>query len=197
MATIGQILREIREKNGMSLRKVALLADIDVAVLSKMERGQRRINKTLILKLAKIYKVNPDDLMVQFLGDKVLYDLKDEDMAAGALKVAEKSIQYKKVVISDLKEIIEKSRTVLEKDDRIDKAWIFGSYARQEQRAESDLDVMIKIRGGEKFSLFDFSEVQFQLENVLRINVDIVEEDALSSFVQETIIAERILIYER
>lgn len=181
----------------MSLRNVAMLTNIDMAVLSKIERGERKLNKAFIIKLAKLYEIDPEELLVQFLSEKVIYDLKDEEMAARALKAAEQSIQYESAVKSDLNNIIQKSGPVIERESRIDKAWIFGSYARGQQSAESDLDIMIKIRGGGKFSLFDFSEIQFQLENVLGINVDIVEEDALISFVQETIIAERMLIYEK
>ena len=37
--TIGEKLRHIREEKELPLRKVAALLDIDVAILSKMERG--------------------------------------------------------------------------------------------------------------------------------------------------------------
>ena len=39
--TIGEKLRHIREVKELPLRKVAALLDIDVAILSKMERGER------------------------------------------------------------------------------------------------------------------------------------------------------------
>jgi len=197
MATVGQKLREIRKLTGMSLRQAAKLAVIDVAILSKMERGERRFKKELIIKLAELYKVDLDKLLVIFLSEKVLYNLEGEKFAAEALKVAEKSIQYGKSAKPELTLIKQKSGSVLEKDKRIERAWIFGSYARQDQNAGSDLDIMIKIKEGEKYSLFDFAEIQYQLEDVLGVQVDIVEEDALSHLVQETVIAERMLIYER
>ncbi|WP_445204926.1 helix-turn-helix domain-containing protein, partial [Tenuifilum sp.] len=40
-------LRELREQSGLSLRKAAMQADIDVALLSKMERGERKFSKEL------------------------------------------------------------------------------------------------------------------------------------------------------
>lgn len=60
--TIGEKLRHIREEKELPLRKVAALLDIDVAILSKMERGERRITKEVVLKLANIYDYNADDL---------------------------------------------------------------------------------------------------------------------------------------
>ena len=92
--TIGEKLRHIREEKELPLRKVAALLDIDVAILSKMERGERRITKEVVLKLADIYDYNADDLLVSFLSDKILYEIQDEDLGIEALKVAEERAKY-------------------------------------------------------------------------------------------------------
>jgi len=91
---IGEKLRHIREEKELPLRKVAALLDIDVAILSKMERGERRITKEVVLKLANIYDYNADDLLVSFLSDKILYEIQDEDLGIEALKVAEEKAKY-------------------------------------------------------------------------------------------------------
>ncbi|MBN8572693.1 MAG: helix-turn-helix transcriptional regulator [Candidatus Kapabacteria bacterium] len=92
--TIGEKLRHIREEKKLPLRKVAALLDIDVAILSKMERGERRITKEVVLKLADIYGYNADELLVSFLSDKILYEIQDEDLGIQALKVAEERAKY-------------------------------------------------------------------------------------------------------
>lgn len=92
--TIGEKLRHIREEKELPLRKVAALLDIDVAILSKMERGERRITKEVVLKLADIYNYDADDLLVSFLSDKILYEIQDEDLGIKALKVAEERVKY-------------------------------------------------------------------------------------------------------
>jgi transcriptional regulator with XRE-family HTH domain len=92
--TIGEKLRHIREEKELPLRKVAALLDIDVAILSKMERGERRITKEVVLKLANIYDYNADDLLVSYLSDKILYEIQDEDLGIEALKVAEEKAKY-------------------------------------------------------------------------------------------------------
>ena len=56
------------------MRKVAALLDVDVGILSKMERGECRITKEVVLKLADIYDYNADDLLVSYLSDKILYE---------------------------------------------------------------------------------------------------------------------------
>jgi transcriptional regulator with XRE-family HTH domain len=92
--TIGEKLRHIREEKELPLRRVAALLDIDVAILSKMERGERKITKEVVLKLADIYEYNADELLVSFLSDKILYEIQDEDLGIEALKVAEERVKY-------------------------------------------------------------------------------------------------------
>jgi transcriptional regulator with XRE-family HTH domain len=94
--TVGEKLRELRELNELPLRKVAALIDIDVAILSKMERGERKLTKEVVLKLADIYNYNADELLVSFLSDKIMYEIKDEDLGEKALKVAEQRVKYLK-----------------------------------------------------------------------------------------------------
>jgi len=96
MSTLGLKLRELRVQAGLSLRKAAMQADVDIAILSKMERGERKLSKELVLKLAELYKTNSDKLVIDFLSEKVLYELEDEDFGLEALKVAEKQLKYKK-----------------------------------------------------------------------------------------------------
>ena len=92
--TIGEKLRQLREQNKQPLRRVASLLDIDVAILSKMERGERKLSKEVVLKLASIYQYDKDELLVLFLSDKIVYDLQNEELSIDALKVAEEKIKY-------------------------------------------------------------------------------------------------------
>lgn len=96
MSTLGMKLRELREQAGLSLRKTAMQVDIDVAILSKMERRERKFSKELVLKLADLYKANADKLVIEFLSERVLYELEDEDFGLEALKVAEKELKNMK-----------------------------------------------------------------------------------------------------
>jgi hypothetical protein len=59
-----------------------------------MERGERKLTKGVVLKLADIYKCNSDDLFVLFLSEKIMYEIQNEDLGEKALKVAEQRVQY-------------------------------------------------------------------------------------------------------
>ena len=90
----GEILRENREKKGLLLRQVAARLDIDTAILSKIERSERKATKEQIIKLAKILDLKEEDLLVQYLSEKILYEIKDEKLGQKALKVAEQKMKY-------------------------------------------------------------------------------------------------------
>ena len=96
--TIGDKLRQIREEKKLALRKVAALLDIDIAILSKMERGERRITKEVVLKLADIYNYSPNELLISYLSDKILYEIQNEELGIEALKVAEERVKYLKAI---------------------------------------------------------------------------------------------------
>jgi transcriptional regulator with XRE-family HTH domain len=96
MLTIGEQIRKLREDKGLPLRKVAAELDIDQSILSKIERGERKASKDQIILIAKIFSVDEKELLINYLSDKVLYELIGEDLAADALKVAEKKIKYYK-----------------------------------------------------------------------------------------------------
>lgn len=96
MDTLGETIRQLREEKELPLRTVAAYLDIDQAILSKMERGQRKATREQVVQLAKYYKVKADTLLVAWLSDKVVYEVEDEKLALKALQVAEEKIKYGK-----------------------------------------------------------------------------------------------------
>jgi transcriptional regulator with XRE-family HTH domain len=94
MDSLRMIIRKLREERELPLRTVAAFLDIDQAILSKIERGQRKPTREQVVKLAEYYKVNENDLIVAWLSDKLVYEIENEQFALQALQVAEKKIRY-------------------------------------------------------------------------------------------------------
>jgi HTH-type transcriptional regulator, competence development regulator len=94
LISIGEQIRKLRENKGLPLRKVAAQLDIDQSILSKIERGERKATRNQVIQIARIFNVDEKELLINYLSDKVLYDLKDEVFASDVLKVAEKKIEY-------------------------------------------------------------------------------------------------------
>lgn len=94
MKSLGNKIRNSRESKGLLLRQVAATIEIDQALLSKIERGDRIATKSQVIALADYFKVDAKELLALWLGEKIAYEIKDEDFAKEALKVAEKTIKY-------------------------------------------------------------------------------------------------------
>ena len=85
-----------RRSPKLSKQSHIIAANIDQAILSKIERGQRKASKEQVLKLAEYFNVDREQLLVAWLSDKIVYELTDEEFADKALKVAESKIEYLK-----------------------------------------------------------------------------------------------------
>ena len=83
---IGAKIRELREENNILLRQLAAQLEMDTAMLSKMERGERFFKRENILALAKIFNQNSQDLLVLWLADKVMKTIKDDDYKIEAVE---------------------------------------------------------------------------------------------------------------
>ena len=94
MESLGNIIRQLREDKQLPLRTVAAFLDIDQAILSKMERGQRKPSREQVVKLAGYFKVKENDLLIAWLSDKLVNEVEDEEMALKALQVAEERVAY-------------------------------------------------------------------------------------------------------
>ena len=94
MKRIAELIRELREQKGLLLRQVAAEIEIDQALLSKIERGERMPTKEQVIRLAKFYKVDENDFLIAFFSDKLVYEVLDEKVALKAMQVAEKKINY-------------------------------------------------------------------------------------------------------
>ncbi len=92
--TTGELIREKRELKGFLLREVSTQIGIDTAILSKIERGERKATKEQIIKLADILEIDKSLVLTQYLSEKILYEIQNEDFGMEALKVAEKTIKY-------------------------------------------------------------------------------------------------------
>lgn len=76
------------------------------------------------------------------------------------------------------------------------KAWLFGSFARGEQREDSDVDILVVLDHSQPVGLRFFGMYE-DLKELLGRNVDLVVDRTLASFARESVNRDKILIYER
>ena len=82
------------------------------------------------------------------------------------------------------------------KTQPIQKAWLFGSFARGEETPLSDVDLLVQY-DDEGISLLKHAAMICELEEILDRPVDIVEDGTLLPFAVESANRDKKLIYER
>lgn len=196
MEEFGEIIRRCRLNEKLPLRKVAAILDIDQATLSKIERGKRKATRKQVLNLARYFKIEREILLVAWLSDHIVSELSEENDSLKALRVAEEKIAYNTFRRTGRAVLVGKIRSILKEFPAIEKAWLFGSFARKEETRHSDIDILIDIQDETQFTLFDISEIQEKLRLSINRKVDIVMSRAIRPQVKERIQQDLQLIYE-
>lgn len=82
------------------------------------------------------------------------------------------------------------------KTQPVSKAWVFGSYSRNEEREDSDLDILVSFMPGTRLGLKYFAMI-LELEKRLQRSVDLVIDGDLLPFAAKSANKDKVLIYER
>ena len=77
------------------------------------------------------------------------------------------------------------------------KAWLFGSYSRNEQRPWSDVDILVELDKDKPIGLLKFAGIACDLEDLIGHKVDLIEEGPLKPCAMESVNRDKKLIYER
>ena len=94
MNHLGQKIRELREKQSLLLRQVAAHLEVDTALMSKIERGERYATKQQTIDIAKFLKANEDEFITLWLADKVQSAVGEEkNLATDAMNIVKKKMK--------------------------------------------------------------------------------------------------------
>ncbi|MBR1448112.1 MAG: nucleotidyltransferase family protein [Prevotella sp.] len=94
------------------------------------------------------------------------------------------------------KQLIQQTLADYFRTQPVEKAWLFGSYARGEETQDSDVDILVVLDHSQPVGLKFFGMYE-DLKELLGRNVDLVTESSLASFARESVERDRQLIYER
>jgi len=94
----------------------------------------------------------------------------------------------------EILEFLDKNYVTITKNYHLTKLGIFGSFARGEQQAESDVDVIIEIEDGTK-NIHDLkSSLRAYLTHSFGRSVDIAREKYLKPYVKDIILKDTIYV---
>jgi predicted nucleotidyltransferase len=90
--------------------------------------------------------------------------------------------------LSEFTATLQKCKVDLRERYKVNSLGIFGSYVRNEQRPESDLDILVDF--DEAPSLFEFLRLENDLSDLLGVKVDLVMRDSLRRNIGRRILSE-------
>lgn len=85
----------------------------------------------------------------------------------------------------DIENKLKELKPVLFQKYYVDKIGYFGSFSRNEQTRDSDIDILVSLRKPLGWEFFDLQEF---LENELKLKVDLVSEKALKEQLKHVIL---------
>jgi uncharacterized protein len=78
---------------------------------------------------------------------------------------------------------------------RVRELSLFGSAARGEMRAESDIDLLVEFLPDSEADLFDHAGLMLDLAQLLRRKVDLVSKNGLKPLIRDSVLEESRLVY--
>lgn len=107
------------------------------------------------------------------------------------VRYQERNEIVKKTSASDVTHVKQKVLPILKRYS-VRRAGIFGSSARGEIHATSDIDILVDL--DKSVNLFDFVGLKQELEEALGRKVDLVEYDRIKPLIRERVLGEQIQI---
>ena len=88
----GEYIRSLREKRNLLLREMAANLNMDVAYLSKIERGYRMARREQVVAFAKTLKEDENELNKLWMSAQIVLMLKNEKERTEILNIAEENL---------------------------------------------------------------------------------------------------------
>ncbi|MCQ2142948.1 MAG: nucleotidyltransferase domain-containing protein [Bacteroidales bacterium] len=79
----------------------------------------------------------------------------------------------------------------------VERVWLFGSFARGEERPDSDVDLLVDYLESSDLSLWDIAGISLKINDYLNKEVDLIENGYLLPFAVKTADHDKFKIYER
>ncbi len=91
----------------------------------------------------------------------------------------------------DALSLLKEHESIVMKRFGVKKIGIFGSFARNESNADSDVDVLVEFEAGKK-TFDNFMELKFYLEDVFGRKVDLVIETSIKPQIKDNIMRDAV-----
>ena len=89
---LSVLFRQKREEKGLLIRQVAAVTELDQAIISRIENGDRLPTKEQVIKLAGLYGLDVRETLAAWLSERMIKDYGDEPAAPEAFRFAHRQM---------------------------------------------------------------------------------------------------------
>jgi uncharacterized protein len=84
-------------------------------------------------------------------------------------------------------ELLKKNEVEIKERFGVKRIGVFGSYARQEQKKDSDIDIFVDL---ERSTFDNYMELLFYLEGLLGKEIDLITQNGISPYLKQSVLKE-------
>ncbi len=92
---LGTLFRSRREEKGLLVRQVAAVTEVDQAIISRIENGDRLPTRDQAQKLAALYDLDIKKILTFWLAEKIIREYGDEPFSPDAFRQASNELQFR------------------------------------------------------------------------------------------------------
>ncbi|MDV3002462.1 MAG: hypothetical protein N5P05_004117 (plasmid) [Chroococcopsis gigantea SAG 12.99] len=96
--------------------------------------------------------------------------------------------------LEEIKTALIEHKQIFFEQFHVTKIGIFGSYIRQEQTEDSDLDILVEFEPNAQFGLFTFCKLENYMTEIAGVKVDLVMKDNLKPKIGQEILSQVVYI---
>ena len=92
--------------------------------------------------------------------------------------------------LEDIRQILREQEAILAERYGVRIVGVFGSYVRDEQREDSDIDILVELERPPRITLIGLVELEHQLSDLLGLKVDMALKSTLRKRIGQRILSE-------
>jgi predicted nucleotidyltransferase len=92
--------------------------------------------------------------------------------------------------LTEIKQILQAQKPYLAERYGVTEIGVFGSYVRDEQRPDSDVDILIELERPPRIDLIDLVNLEYYLSDLLGVKVDVAIKENLKKRIGKRILNE-------
>ena len=97
--------------------------------------------------------------------------------------------------LETIKRKIAENKAYLRETYGVTEIGVFGSFARGDQNADSDIDISVELNHNKvPVGLFEFAGMQFYLEDLLGRKVDLVTKGGIKPLIKDRILSKLVIV---